>query len=335
VDRDLIESHYTSAAMSALECFPVEPRNIELVAHSENVSFRVSDHDSDIDYVLRLHRPGYNSIEELESERIWVRALSGVGIAVQDSLVTTQGHHFELIDIPDTGEQRYAGMTTWLEGTLLSDHLDTSLERADREHIFYRMGEIAATIHNQSTRWKEPPGFVRRRLDLDGLLGEAPLWGRFWECAHLTKAEQAGLLRARQDARDSLNTYGERPDNFSLIHSDLHSENVVRNEEILALIDFDDSAYGWHMYDVASVLIEYRLALDFEALCAALLAGYREHRTLAERDVEMLPSFLLIRGMAIIGWFGQRPEHEGSKFFEEVKSWVLEQCEYSNAPGEG
>lgn len=328
MDRYLIESHYMSAAMSALGCFRVKPRDIELVAHSENVSFRVSDRDSD--YVLRLHRPGYNSIEELESERKWVRALSDVGVVVQDSLVTSQGQHFELIDIPGTGEQRYAGMTTWLEGTLLSDHLDTSLERADREHIFYRMGEIAATIHNHATRWTEPPGFVRRRLDLDGLLGEAPLWGRFWECTDLTKTEQAALMRARHDVRDSLNAYGERPDNFSLIHSDLHPENIVLNKDSLALIDFDDSAYGWHMYDVASALIEYRLASDFEALCAALLGGYREHRSLAERDVEMLAAFLLIRGMAIIGWFHQRPEHAESKYFKEIKSWVLEQCESGN-----
>jgi Ser/Thr protein kinase RdoA (MazF antagonist) len=217
-------------------------------------------------------------------------------------------------------------MTTWLEGTLLSDHLQTKLESSERKRIFFNMGEIAATIHNQSTCWKEPPGFERRRLDLEGLLGEAPLWGRFWEHADLTQAEQATLLRAREYVRAAVNKYGERPDNFSLIHSDLHPDNVILQKGDLALIDFDDSAYGWHMYDVASVLIEYRLASDFEALCAALLEGYREHRSLLERDVEMLSTFLLVRGMATIGWFHQRPEHTGSDYFAELKSWVLEEC---------
>jgi Ser/Thr protein kinase RdoA (MazF antagonist) len=326
MNKSLVDSQYTSAALKALELFSVEPSAIELVAHSENVSFRIAVRDSDTDYVLRLHRPGYNSIEELESERIWVRALSDAGIAVQDSLATSQGKRFELIDIPATGEQRYAGMTTWLEGTLLSDHLQTKLESSERKRIFFNMGEIAATIHNQSTCWKEPPGFERRRLDLEGLLGEAPLWGRFWEHADLTQAEQATLLRAREYVRAAVNKYGERPDNFSLIHSDLHPDNVILQKGDLALIDFDDSAYGWHMYDVASVLIEYRLASDFEALCAALLEGYREHRSLLERDVEMLSTFLLVRGMATIGWFHQRPEHTGSDYFAELKSWVLEEC---------
>jgi Ser/Thr protein kinase RdoA (MazF antagonist) len=218
-------------------------------------------------------------------------------------------------------------MTTWIEGSPLSDYLETSSDRVERERIFRRIGEIAATIHNQSTCWKEPPGFTRRRLDLDGLLGEAPLWGRFWEHADLTRAETDLLLRARERVRAELSAYGERPDNFSLIHADLHPDNIVRNGEDLSLIDFDDSAYGWHMYDIASALIEDRLAPGFGALREALLEGYREHRPLAMRDVEMLPAFLLIRGMALIGWFHQRPEHVGSDFFEEVKNWVIAECE--------
>lgn len=112
MDRDLVDSCYTPAALKALERFPVDADNIDLIAHSENVTFRVSVRSDDTDYVLRLHRPGYNSIEELNSERIWIGALNEAGISVPGSLLTRKGRHFELIDIPDTGEQRYAGMTT-------------------------------------------------------------------------------------------------------------------------------------------------------------------------------------------------------------------------------
>ena len=327
MDRKLVESCYTPAALKVLKSFPVDEEGVELIAHSENVTFRVSVRGSDTDCVLRLHRPGYNSIEELDSERAWTRALKKAGIAVPASLPTHHGEHFELIDIPGAGKQCYAGMTTWIEGSPLSDHLETSSNRVERERIFRRIGEIAAAIHNQSTCWKEPPGFTRRRLDLDGLLGEAPLWGRFWEHADLTRAETDLLLRARERVRAELSAYGERPDNFSLIHADLHPENIVCNGQDLSLIDFDDSAYGWHMYDIASALIEDRFAPGFGALREALLDGYREHRPLAIRDVEILPAFLLIRGMAIIGWFHQRPEHAGSAFFEEVKNWVIAECD--------
>jgi len=326
VDRDRVEFCYTPAALKALESFPVEAENVELIAHSENVTFRVSLRDSDTDYVLKLHRPGYNSIEELNSERIWISALKEAGISVPGSLLTRNGQHFELVDIPDTGEQRFAGMTTWLQGTPLSEYLTTSSDAEERKRFFRRIGEIAAAIHNQATNWKEPPGFERSRLDLEGLLGETPYWGRFWEHADLTTAEKALLLRARESGRATLIAYGARPDNFGLIHADLHPENIVYNGENLALIDFDDAAYGWHLYEIASALIMDRFAPDFDALRAAFLEGYREHRPLTKRDVDLLSVFLLIRGMAIIGWFHQRAEHIGSDYFAEVKKIVFEGC---------
>ena len=326
VDKDLLESCYTPAALKALQSFPVEADKVELIAHAENVSFRVSVRGADTDYVLRLHRPGYNSIEELDSERIWAGTLKEAGLSVQDSLRTRQGRYFELVDIPGAGERRHAGMTTWCEGGLLGDHLEASTDADERQRLFRRIGEIAAAIHNQSARWKEPPGFMRRRLDLEGLLGESPFWGRFWEHADLTEAERDLLLRTRDGVRTVLAAYGDTSKNFSLIHADLHPHNIVYDGQDLALIDFDDSAYGWHMYDLASALIEYTYAPDFDVLSAALLAGYREHRQLSKWDIDMLPAFLLIRGMAIIGWFHQRPEHAGSKFFGEVKQWVLAQC---------
>ncbi len=81
------------------------------------------------------------------------------------------------------------------------------------------------------------------------------------------------------------------------------------------------------MHELASALIEYRFAPGFDALRDALLEGYREHRPLATQDAEMLPVFLLIRGMAIMGWFHQRPEHVGSDYFKEVKNWVIAECD--------
>ena len=327
MDRTRLEFHYTPAALKALESFAIIPEDVRLVSLSENVTYRVSDRRSNADYVLRLHRPGYNSMAALESERIWTGALGEAGISTPESLLTRQGAHFVLIDIPGVDERRCAGVTRWAEGTPLSDYMRWNSCREERKQIFHRIGEIAAAIHNHSTGWLEPPGFTRRRLDLDGLLGEAPSWGRFWEHASLTRAERARLRRARQAIRPILQSYGERADNFSLIHADLHPDNIIYNDGQMALIDFDDSAYGWHLYDLASALVEDRFAPDYEALRAALLAGYCEHRRLATRDIELLPVFMLVRGMAIIGWFHERPEHAGSQFFEDMKRWVLEECE--------
>lgn len=327
MDKDEFEARYLKAAEEALAHFPVEADTMSLVAQSENLTFRVSTGGDDADYVLRLHRPGYSTIEELESERQWVHALKETGVSVPDSVETDRGGHFVLVDIPGAEEQRYAGMTTWQEGVVLSEFLDGCPDQRERIRVFRRFGEIAAIFHHQSTGWKPPPGFTRRRLDLDALLGEAPFWGRFWEHPELAKSEQELLLRARARLRAALCAYGETPDNFSLIHTDLTPENIIYTGSDLAVIDFDDSAYGWHMYDIASGLIDCRFDPDYDTLQPAFLDGYRASRPLATQDIDLLPVFELVRGLAIIGWFYQRPELAEALGFERYKAWVIDECQ--------
>lgn len=321
-----IPSGYLDAAREAMGHFPVDATHIEPVMHSENVTFRVTDHDGGTPYVLRLHRPGYNSLEELESERIWVQALKETGVIVPTSLATCQGGHFVRVDIPGIDEQRFAGMTNWLEGKPLGNFLMSCTDESERQRMFFRFGGIAAAFHNQSSGWQAPPGFVRRRLDLESLLGEAPFWGRFWEHPALDASERALLLRTRQSLRASLGAYGEKPDTFSLIHADFTLDNIIFDGDRLAVIDFDDCAYSWHMYDLTSLLIECVLHADFRELQEALFEGYRHCRSLTRQDVDMFSDFLLVRGMAIIGWFHQRPELASLDYFGNVKNWVLDAC---------
>lgn len=322
-----LASTYTPAVWQALEHFPVQVESIELVDHSENVTYRVRVKDEETNYVLRLHRQGYNSLIELECERKWVSALIDAGLSAPRPLLTRDGTHFVPIDIPCTNEKRYVGMTTWLEGVPLRNCPEILADTGKRAWVFHRIGEIVAAMHNQATRWTQPPGFTRPKLDLDGLLGDTPRWGRFWEYAELPAGAKERLLAARDRLRVALSDYGMTRDNFSLIHADLDPGNIIYDRGELALIDFDDSAYGWHLYDVASALIEYHSDSDFEALRAAMLEGYREHRPLAQEDMEMLPDFLLLRGMATLGWYHDRPEHAGSRDLQHLLSWILELCE--------
>lgn len=319
-------SGYLDAAWKAVEYFPVNATEIEPVMQSENVTFRVTDRAGGRRYVLRLHRPGYNSIEELESERIWVDALKETGVAVPDSLETIRGGHFTLIDIPDVDEQRFAGVTTWHEGEPLGNFLKSCTEKSERQHMLRRFGEIAAAFHSQSAGWQAPPGFIRRKLGVENLLGEAPFWGRFWEHPQLDESERALLLGVRDSLRVALEAYGEQPDKFSMIHADFTPDNIIYDGSHLAVIDFDDCAFGWHMYDIASLLTECTLYPDFDELRGALFEGYRLHRKLSQQDAGLLSDFLLVRGMAVIGWFYQRPEHAGAEEFHDVKQWVLDQC---------
>jgi len=323
----LIETLYMSAALEALEAFPIQLEDVQPVCHSENVTFRIIPRDSQTHYALRLHRPGYNSLTELNSERQWTSALKQAGLAVPESLTTFKGHHFYPVNIETTGERRLSGMTTWLAGIPLNEYLPGCTELKARERIYRQIGAMTAQVHNQSTSWKEPPGFQRRSLDAEGLVGENPHWGRFWEHTALTRSQSRLLQKTRQQVYMVLGKYGMTSPTFSLIHADLNPDNIVYKNGKLAMIDFDDTAYGWHMYDIASALFEERNHPEFANMRASFLDGYQEHRPLGERDIHTLDLFLLIRGLALVGWLHQRPEHDESPYFRELKDAVCAACE--------
>ena len=56
-----------SAAMDALTSWDIEVQSAEVYSRSENVVVRIVDRQDAV-YALRIHRPGYNSIEELRAE---------------------------------------------------------------------------------------------------------------------------------------------------------------------------------------------------------------------------------------------------------------------------
>ena len=42
----------------------------------------------------------------------------------------------------------------------------------------------------------------------------------------------------------------------------------------------------------------------------ALFKGYRQHRCLTDQAISYVPLFLVIRALACIGWYSDRPEHD-------------------------
>src|SRR5688572_13172397 len=120
MDRAAAEAAYTPAAREALAAFEIAPAALELVHMAENVTFRVTGSRDGTAYVLRLHRPGYRTHEELNSERVWIRALDEAGIAVPTPVPSSEGSDYVPVRIAATHERRYAGLARWVDGEILS-----------------------------------------------------------------------------------------------------------------------------------------------------------------------------------------------------------------------
>ena len=325
MDREAIGRTFTPAADAALKSFPIDAARLTLVSLAENVTFKVTDRAGRA-YVLRLHRPGYHTLDELVSERAWIRALSDAGIDVPSAVSARDGRDYVPVTVPATGEQRYAGMLRWTEGRLLSEVLAETSDDKVVEDYFAQLGVLTASMHNQASAWRPPPGFRRHALDSDGLMGEAPHWGPFWEHRSLSPAERTLLLEARAQMHESLLQLRRDPAVYSLIHADMHPGNILVDGDRLIVIDFDDAGFGWHQYDIAVVLTYWQSKPNAAEIERSFLRGYRATRPVPDEALAAIPMFRLIRWMASIGWFHQRPELEPSAVFEQRKAWVLEQC---------
>jgi Ser/Thr protein kinase RdoA (MazF antagonist) len=314
---------YAPAAREALAAFGVEPADLHFVRLSENVTFRAIDRRDGSSLVLRLHRPWYHDIAALRSEHQWTRALVEAGIAAPEPLLTQAGENFVRVEVAATGERRWAGLARWVEGELLGDVVARETNSAANASRFTRVGAMMAAIHDQATGWTPPAGFQRHALDADGLMGPEPRWGPFWDHAIFSPAERDALLGMRDRLHQALTRYGQPARTFSLIHADLHPRNVLIDGAHAAIIDFDDAAFGWHQYDIAVALIDYQDHPDSVMFRDAYIEGYRSVRTISDADLALLPMFLLIRDMAQMGWFHQRPELPRAAVLPRLKQRIF------------
>lgn len=306
-------ARYEPAAREALRAFGIGTARLQLIGVSENVTYRADDNRSGKAYVLRLHRPGYHSLDELNSERVWLEALRSSGISVPTPVDAPDGRYFVPVDVAGN-ETRQAGLNIWAPGEIVGELLtahDRSPNAAGPIEIaepFGQLGGLMAAMHNQAASWTPPPTFRRHRLDLEGLLGDAPFWGPFWENPVLDERERELLITARDHCRGRLRRYGEPRRTFSMIHADLHLANLLTHGGQLSVIDFDDAGFGWHQYDIAVAMFHSRDTADFRAARQAFLHSYRAVRPISDDDLALVPMFELIRGMAILGWRAARPE---------------------------
>ena len=308
-------------AVQALVEWDLDGAHLEPIGISENASFRVDGPGKR--YVLRIHRPGYHSLAELESEQVWTAALREAGLDVPVPVRTRDNRSYATLPFDD-GE-RHIGLLEWVDGELMG-RIMAREPSAFAQHLG-AIGQLAAAIHNQSSAWTVPDGFQRHRFDLEGFVGDRAFWGPFWDVPQLTAAQRDVLANARRVIAEELRHLDDAATTFSLIHADLHPHNVVVGEQGLHLIDFDDSGFGWHHYELAVALYGYRGLDGFDDMQAALIAGYRERRPFAAADVARLPLFFLIRTLVHLGWRADRPEH-GTDLTEDIEYAIREAKEW-------
>lgn len=238
---------------------------------------------------LRLHRIGYQTQASIASELWWCGELAAVGVPVATPVPSRAGN---LLEPLATG--RLASVVRWIDGTPLGTagvpFPEPVAVQTDRH---FRIGQLLRRLHGASDGLTLPATFTRPRWDADGLVGERPFWGRFWEHPRASYAQLSALSAARAAVRDHL---ARLKADTGLIHADVLRENVLFSEGYPALIDFDDSGFGYRLYDLGTVLSQNQYEPARDELRDALMAGY------GTQDVESVELFTMARTLASVGW---------------------------------
>ncbi|MBX4926416.1 phosphotransferase enzyme family protein [Rhizobium binae] len=314
-------------ALEALDHWAVLSDEPVLLKYRENAVFRITLADGQ-PAALRLHRPGYHDATSLHSELAFMAALRRGDLDVPSPVPTGDGRNLVRLPASRKFPEQHADVVSWIDGAALGQTGTPLLQSAETQaDIFFRIGHAMATMHDLADAWAPPTGFRRPAWDADGLLGESPLWGRFWDCPGPSRDEAAALSALRDDLRRRLAEAQQDGINYGLIHADLVRENIylTGDENRVAFIDFDDAGYGFRLFDVATALLKNRQEPVYADIEGALIAGYRSRRVLSDAALQSLPLFMVLRSLTYIGWLAERPEIPGAA--ERLSRYVAESLE--------
>lgn len=297
-------AHLETVATRALEKWDVSPQaRLTLLNISENATYRVDDPVHGPPRILRVHRTGYHTRDAVRTELAWMKALQAeAGVETPQALPALDGEVIQTVTTPALDETRFVVMFAFIEGEEPDEN--------DLVEPFRRLGATAARMHAHARAWQRPPYFERLVWDYEHTLGPQGNWGDWRDGPGLDAEGRATLETLDALIGKRLAAYGKGPDRFGLIHADLRLANLLVTPEDTRVIDFDDAGLGWFLYDIATALSFMEDRDDLDALVDAWVSGYRTTGTLGEADVAEIPTFLMLRRLAILAWIGSHGDTE-------------------------
>jgi Ser/Thr protein kinase RdoA (MazF antagonist) len=289
------------AVRAALPVWSLPPdADLRLLCISENATYLAEDPATGTRRVLRVHRPGYHSEDEIRSELAWIADLRASGAVQTPAPVPgLDGDPVRRLDVD--GMMRNAVAFEHVPGRA-PDETD------DLPAWFRVLGGVTARIHAHARGWKRPPGFQRKIWDFTTMLGEHGHWGQWRAGLGLDGPGTVLLERTAGVIQQRLARYGKSPDRFGLVHADLRLANLLVDQDALRIIDFDDCGFSWYAYDFAAAISFFEHDPIVPALLDAWVEGYRAVAPLAPDDVAEIQTFVLLRRILLIAWVASHAE---------------------------
>lgn len=277
---------YTRVAQDALWRYGLSGAQLRIVKSSNNAVFRVTTGNEH--FALRVHRPGYRKLAWIEAELEWLSAIltdTDLGVP-RPAAPIFHGRVGE--------EPVYCTLLTWLDGAHVAP-AETTEQQA------YQMGRFAGRLHEHSARIDSVLQGELPTLDLEERLADRSGFGFIKDSQLLSQVDallDALVFKLRiVIQKQKISTTAQ-----IRIHSDLIWKNFLFHNTNIHTIDFDDSARGFPLYDLAPLLLGLLDEANYPRLKQAIWAGYTSVRPHPDSAQDSLNTLIAARFALSIQW---------------------------------
>jgi Ser/Thr protein kinase RdoA (MazF antagonist) len=281
-----------SGRMLADICSAWQLSDLRFVRKMENIVYRASKNQETV--YLRLTSPLRRDPSQILAELDWILFLQKNGLPVVDVIRNERGSFVETFT---DGEIRFeACLFRSITG------LHPSHGQARHRNFLHDLGALVATMHNATELYEAPIGIHRE------------VWYEERGFRHakqaVSRTSNIFMKENFDNARRWLEGLPQSKQNYGLVHADLITHNLFIDETgRIHVIDFDDSCYHWHVFDLAIILChladgdEHEKATKEEDIWLEhLLHGYRSVRALDEAEAKNIPKFMHFAHCRLYFW---------------------------------
>jgi Ser/Thr protein kinase RdoA (MazF antagonist) len=301
-----------TAANALLKAFDLDSSAVQLLHHGEGIVITSIRYNTPV--ILKILHSTSDSTAEIQARLDWMNYLHHNGVNVPELIMSGQGQWIEQVKIGDYYGMAYAYTSLPITPECQIDWHDPAMPIKLGE-MMGRMHHLARTYHPQPSRpvlpqWQE------------GDWLKAP--------EQRLHPSQAAIVAAILRLRQTISQFPQNPNNYGVIHDDLHTGNVFNVNGNLVVIDFDCCHTSWFAADLASALLfrtwirpeKERQEVKDQAVhfLRGAIEGYQTQSDLPPEWKPMLPYFLKLREISLFQSFYR--EVDASHYDDEL-FWYL------------
>lgn len=242
---------YSKCIEEVLLKYPFVEPIVEFIRHNENITYKVTEKDSENTYLLRLHKPITKNMQGIQTKREAIQSeleyllawSSDSEIPVQIPVLNLNGELVTSVVIEC--EEVHCSVLKWISGETMSKGDFTSRETV---HTF---GNAIADLHQFSRSFNQGSSFIRPEYGIEWVNDMLFKWRSGEKNDIITTNELQILESAFSLVTDHMKEMSKNLETWGLIHGDIHYSNLIRTSRGISFIDFGLSGFGYYASDVA------------------------------------------------------------------------------------